>query len=120
MSASNGTNALLQSSTTKFQKITVTAKQQKIKNYCHSSSDLKPNQHAISMVLSWLIAIVLILMLSGCPWPVHNHNNETKEVPQTDTIAPIASFSFSTNSGKAPLLISFTDNSSNGSAAITS
>ncbi len=77
---------------------------------------LKPNQHAISMGISWLVMIMLILMLSGCPWPIHNHNDNSP----IETTAPTANFMVSASTGKAPLIISFTDNSTDGSAPITS
>ncbi len=119
MSTLNGKTTLFhrQNSTSKFQKRKRITEDQK-NNYSQNFK-LKPNQHAISMGISWLVIIMLILMLSGCPWPVHNHNDNVDNFP-IETIAPTANFIMSANTGRVPLVITFTDNSANGSAPITS
>ncbi len=83
----------------------------------------KENTGIKSLKLStWSITIMLTLLLTGCPWfDGKSNKGDDEEVEQTQVIitAPSAVFSISAVSGQAPLTVTFTDNSLNGSANIT-
>ena len=64
-----------------------------------------------------LIVTFLAVSVLGCNW--FDSNNNRVEEPSLDSEPPSASFSASTQNGKAPLTISFTDSSSDGTSSIT-
>ena len=75
-------------------------------------------QSNASLIISrTLLITICITLLSAC-WPFTN--KDSTDSPQEETIAPIASFNASVQEGKAPLVISFTDNSIAGTNEITS
>lgn len=63
-------------------------------------------------------AIVILLLASGCTWL---NDKDKSELPEEDLqIAPQAQFVITGQTGKAPLLVAFTDTSQAGSSSITS
>ena len=79
------------------------------------------NTTASLSLIKTLLTFTLMSLLSAC-WPFDDNNKTSTNPPVTlvvQTVAPSASFSVSIPSGKAPLFLTFTDDSTAGTASIT-
>lgn len=81
--------------------------------------EVSPLLH-ISPFLKSVLVISTVLLLAGCPLFDSDDKDETEADPPTPAVAPSASFSVSAHSGKAPFTTSYNDESTDGSATITS
>ena len=68
-----------------------------------------------------LVLTLLVFNILGCSWFDSNNRTELPEAEEVvQTEPPQAAFTVSSQSGKAPLVVTFNDNSQQGSASINS